>query len=90
MKLSYDTAWAATATAVTLKAIRLSGQGGTAVSTNDMFSAAAAASGSTMMCGVSKGWWRLLCQETDASGGVLLEYATAEFHRKGGMTIGFK
>ena len=90
VRLSYDTAWATNAAAVTLKAVRLSGQGGAAVATNGIFSAVAAASGSAVMRGVGKGWWRLLCHVTDASGDVLLEYSTAEFCRKGGMIISFK
>ena len=90
VRLSYDTAWGTNAAAVTLKAVRLSGTGGNAVATNGIFSAAATASGSAVMRGVGKGWWRLLCHVTDASGDVLLEYSTAEFCRKGGIIISFK
>ena len=85
--LAYSTAWAANAAAVSIKAVRLSGQGGESVATNDVFSAAADAAGETALRGVGRGWWRLLCQVTAGSGDVLLEYLTGEFKMKGGFTL---
>ena len=85
--LAYSTAWAANAAAVSIKAVRLSGQGGESVATNDMFSAAADAEGETALRGVGRGWWRLLCQVTAGSGDVLLEYLTGEFKVKSGFTL---
>lgn len=85
--LAYSTAWAANAAAVSVKAVRLSGQGGAAVETNALFSAVADAEGETALRGVGRGWWRLICQLADGSGGVLLEYLTDEFKVKGGFTL---
>ena len=86
-RLVYDTAWGTNAAAVTLKAVRLSGAGGNAVATNEIFSAVADAKGTTTLKGVSPGWWRLLCQETDALGNTVLEYVTGVFRRKGGFIL---
>ena len=87
VNLAYSTAWAADASAINISAVKLSGRGGTAEVTNAMFSAVADAEGRTAMSGVSAGWWRLLCQATDSSGNVLLEYLTDEFRQKGGFVL---
>ena len=87
VSLAYSTAWAANAASVSIKAVELSDRGGAPVATNDMFSAAADAEGVTPMRGVGRGWWRLLCEVSDGSGDVLLEYLTDEFRMKGGFMM---
>ena len=87
VNVAYSTAWAANAASVSIKAVELSDRGGTPVATNVMFSAVADAEGVAQMCGVGRGWWRLLCQVTDGSGDTLLEYLTDEFKMKGGFTL---
>ena len=88
--LAYSTAWATNAAAVSIGAVRLSGQGGTPTATNVMFTASADAEGYAMMGCMGKGWWRLLCRSTDGKGGTLLEYLTAEFKMPGGIVIYFR
>lgn len=85
--LAYSTSWATNAAAVTISAVMLSGRGGTAVATNEMFSASADAEGATFMRTLDIGWWRLLCRSVDDGGGTLLEYQTEEFRMPGGMVI---
>ena len=87
VNLAYSTAWAADAASVSIKSVHLSGQGGMPVATNAIFSSAADVEGETPMRNVGSGWWRLLCQITDASDNVLLEYLTDEFKIKGGFTL---
>ena len=87
VNLTYSTAWATNAAAVSIKAVQLSGSGGVPVATNEMFSAVADAEGATSMRGPGRGWWQLLCQITDGSGDTLLEYLTDEFWMKGGFTL---
>ena len=87
VNLAYSTAWAANAAAVSISAVRLSGEGGAATATNAMFSAAADAEGATPLRGVGKGWWRLLCRVADGSDGTLLEYLTDEFKMPGGLLL---
>ena len=87
MKLAYSTAWATNVAAVSILAVRISGEGGTPLATNAVFSADAEAKGETPMHGVMRGWWRLLFQVTDGSDNVLLEYLTDEFKMKGGFIL---
>ena len=87
VNLSYSTAWATNAAAVSISAVRLSGEGGAATATNAMFSVAADAEGTTPLRGVGKGWWRLLCRVADGSDGTLLEYLTDEFKMPGGLLL---
>lgn len=86
-RLSYDTAWATNAAAVSLEAVRLSGQGGLPVETNVVFSSPADAAGSVPLGKLDAGWWRLYCRIFDSSGLSLLEYCTHEFRSKGGMYL---
>jgi len=89
--LAYSALWADNAAAVTLSAVKLAGQGGAAASTNELFTAAGPlAEGVAPLRGGAKGWWKLLCQVTDGTGGVLLEYLTDEFRRRGGITVNFR
>ena len=85
--LAYSTAWATNAAAVTICAVRLSDRGGTAVATNEMFTASADAEGTTFMRSLNIGWWRLLCRSINDEGGTLLEYLTDEFRMPGGIVI---
>ena len=85
--LAYSTSWATNAAAVTISAVRLSDRGGSAVATNEMFSASADAEGTTFMRSLNIGWWRLLCRSIDEEGGTLLEYLTDEFKQPGGTMI---
>ena len=90
VNLAYSTAWATNAAAVSISAVQLSNKGGAPTATNAMYSAVAAAEGATPMRGVGKGWWRLLCQVTGASGDTLLEYLTDEFGVSGGLVVEFR
>ena len=85
--LTYSTAWATNASSVAIKSILLSDQGGEPISTNDMFAAAAPAEGETRLRNLGPGWARLLCQVSDGSGDVLVEYLTDEFKSNGGFFI---
>lgn len=85
--LTYSTAWATNAANVTISAVKLSGKGGTPVSTNSFFSAVADAEGTTSMCSVGTGFWRLLYTAEDASGETLLKYLTEEIVKKGGFIL---
>lgn len=87
VNLSYSTAWATNAAAVAIKAVMLSGKDGSPVATNVMFSAVADTEGTTQMCGLSLGWWRLLCEVSDGSGDALIEYLTDEFKLQGGFIM---
>jgi len=87
VSLSYSTAWATNAAAVSISAVKLSGKGGAATATNTVFSAAAAAEGATPLGAVGDGWWRLLCRVADGSDGTLLEYLTEEFKMPGGLLL---
>ena len=87
VNLTYSTAWATNAAAVSIKSIQLSGKGGVPVTTNDMFDAEAPAEGATPMHGCGRGWARLLCLVTGSTGDVLLEYLTDEFNSSGGFFI---
>lgn len=86
--LTYDTAWATNAAAVTISAVKLTGENGSGTATNAMFAAAADASGTTV-ARLSKGWWRLLCRIDGDGGDPLLEYASGDFKIKGGLIISF-
>ena len=89
--LTYSTRWADNATAVTLSAVKLTGRGGTAIATNELFTASGMdAEGLACLNGGGKGWWRLLCQVMNDTDGVLLEYQTSEFYRRGGITMNFR
>ena len=90
VSLAYSTAWGPNATAVTISSVKLTGQGGTAVATNTMFTAVADAEGDTIMRGAGRGWWRLLYRSTDGVGSTLLEYLTDEFKVPGGIIVNFK
>ncbi len=85
--LSYSTAWATNAASVAIRAVQLSGQGGTETATNNVFSAAADAEGDTPLRGAGRGWWRLLCQIKDEQGDTLLEYLTDDFKMPGGFIL---
>ena len=90
IKLAYSTDWTKNAASLTIKAVRLSGNGGAPVSTNTVFTTESDAEGTAPLQGISAGWWRLLCQLFDGSGGVLLEYTTDDFRRKGGLTLSLR
>lgn len=81
VSLTYDTDWATNGApaSVAIKALALTGEGGTVRTTNSVFTAAADAVGEAPLTGIGTGWFRLLCQVSDASGNPLLEYATGEF-----------
>ena len=89
--LTYSSLWADNAAAVTLRAVKLSGRGGTAMATNEFFTASGVdAEGLARLNASGKGWWRLLCQVMDGTDGVLLEYLTDEFYRRGGIMLNFR
>ena len=89
--LTYSTRWADNAAAVTLRAVRLSGRGGAATVTNELFTASGVdVEGLSVLNGGGKGWWRLLCQVMNDTDGVLLEYQTGEFYRRGGIMVNFR
>ena len=90
IKLAYSTDWTKNAASLTIKAVRLSGNGGAPVSTNTVFTTESDAEGTAPLQGISAGWWRLLCQLFDGSGGVLLEYTTDDFRRKGGLALSLR
>ena len=90
VNLAYDTGWATNAAAVSISVVKISGVGGAPVTTNAVFSANADVDGTTPMRGVNSGWWRLICQMTDVSGEVLLEYTTGDFKRPGGLAMCFR
>ena len=79
--LVYDTAWVTNGVPgnVALKAVRLTGEGGSAIETNAFFSVAAPADGETPLKRVSPGWMRLVCRVADAQDATLLEYVTDDF-----------
>jgi hypothetical protein len=79
--LTYDTAWATNGTPgnVAIKAVRLTGEGGSAIGTNTFFAAAAPTIGETPLKRVSPGWMRLVCRVADGSDATLLEYVTDDF-----------
>ena len=85
--LTYDTAWATNAAAVTISAVKLTGQDGAETATNTMFAVAADATGVTRLSGLSAGWWRLLCRIDDSGGDSLIEYTAGDFRIKGGLII---
>lgn len=87
--LTYDTAWATNAAAVTISAVKLTGQDGAETATNTMFAVAADATGVTRLSGLSAGWWRLLCRIDDSGGDSLIEYTAGDFKIKGGFIISF-
>ena len=87
--LTYDTAWTANASAVTISAVKLTGEGGSETTTNTMFTVAADASGETRLRGLSRGWWRLLCRIDGTGEESLLDYASGDFKIKGGLIISF-
>ena len=90
IKLAYSTDWTTNAASLAIKAVRLSGNGGGPVSTNTVFTTESDAEGTAPLQGISAGWWRLLCQLFDGSGGVLLEYTTDDFRRKGGLALSLR
>ena len=90
INLAYSTLWATNAASVVVSAIELSGKGGAATTTNNIFMAAADAEGATPMRGVGRGWWRLLYQVNGEQGDTLLEYITDEFKMPGGFILIYK
>ena len=88
--LAYSTSWATNAAAVTISAVKLSGQGGADVETNTIFSASADAEGVTNMGALDIGWWRLVFRSRDSEDGTLLEYLTDEFRMPGGFVLSFR
>ena len=89
--LTYSTLWATNGipAAVTLKARRLNGEGGTVTGETSFFSAEAEAEGLTPMRGVASGWMRLVCQVTDEQDALLLEYVTDDFLLRDPATVIF-
>lgn len=87
--LTYDTAWTANASAVTISAVKLTGESGSETTTNTMFTAAADAYGETPLRGLAPGWWRLLCRIDGEGDDSLLEYSAGDFRIKGGFIISF-
>ena len=85
--LAYATGWATNAASLQISAVRLSGPGGVATGTNQVFSAEADASGDFVLRGLDVGWWRLSCLFNDGSGEAILEYLTDEFKMTGGSLI---
>ena len=85
--LAYATEWATNAASLHISAVRLSGPGGAASGTNQVFSAGADASGDFVLRALDVGWWRLSCMFDDGSGNALLEYLTGEFRMPGGALI---
>ncbi len=61
------------------------------MATNELFTTSGMdAEGLACLNGGGKGWWRLLCQVMNDTDGVLLEYQTSEFYRRGGITMNFR
>ena len=87
--LTYDTAWTANASAVTISAVKLTGESGSEITTNTIFTAAADAYGETPLRGLAPGWWRLLCRIDGEGDDSLLEYSAGDFRIKGGFIISF-
>lgn len=87
LNLTYSTLWAMNVKEVSIKAVQLSRSGGDAVATNDVFSTVADAEGVVARSAPGSGWWRLLCQLTDSSNNVLVEYCTDEFRVKRGFVL---
>lgn len=87
IKLAYSTSWATNAASVDIRAVNLSGEGGSERFTNAVFSAAADADGVVPLRGAGRGWWRLLCQLKDEEGETLLEYLTCNFKMPGGLIM---
>ncbi len=87
--LAYDTAWATNGIPadVTISAVRLTGEGGSAIGTDALFSAAATATGATPMRGVRPGWVRLVCRVADAGDNMLLEYIAGDLFVKPLATV---
>jgi len=85
--LTYDTAWTANASAVTISAVKLTGESGSEITTNTIFTAAADAYGETPLRGLAPGWWRLLCRIDSEGDDSLLEYSAGDFRIKGGLII---
>jgi len=87
LNLTYSTSWAMNAKEVSIKAVQLSRSGGDAVATNDVFVTAADAEGVVARNIPGSGWWRLLCQLSDSSDDVLVEYYTDEFKVRRGFIL---
>ena len=85
--LAYATEWATNAASLQISAVRLSGPGGSATGTNQVFSAGADASGDMVLRVLDAGWWRLSCMFDDGFGSAILEYLTDEFKMPGGSMI---
>ena len=85
--LTYDTAWTANASAVTISAVKLTGESGSEITTNTIFTAAADAYGETPLRGLAPGWWRLSCRIDSEGDDSLLEYSAGDFRIKGGLII---
>ena len=79
--LTYDTAWATNGAPhdVAISAVRLTGEGGSAIGSATLFAANAAAKGETPLRGISPGWMRLVCRVVDNGDATLLEYVTDDF-----------
>ena len=90
INLAYSTSWATNAASVDIRAVNLSGAGGSERFTNAVFSAVADADGVVPLCGAGCGWWRLLCQLKDEEGETLLEYLTCDFKILGGLIMSFR
>lgn len=90
INLAYSTEWSTNAASLTIKAVRLSGNGGYPVATNTVFTAESEAEGTIPLPGLRAGWWRLLYRLSDGSGDVLLEYTTDDFRRRGGLTLSLR
>ena len=87
VNLEYDTFWAEGTASVEIYKVMLAGKGGAPTVTNSVFSDTAEASGAAPLGGLDVGWWRLLCRLKGASGETLLECATGDFRKPGGMVV---
>lgn len=87
--LTYDTSWATNGVpdGVTISAVLLTGEGGTAVATDSLLSAASPATGQTHMNVGFSGWMRLVCRIAGGGDATLLEYVTGDFLLKDFATI---
>ena len=89
VELTYSTLWATNGipATVTLKARRLTGQGGAVTGETAFFATQADAESETPLRRVGSGWMRLVCQVTDAVDATLLEYVTDDFLLRDHATV---
>ena len=87
VNLEYDTFWTEGTASVEIYKVMLAGKGGESTVTNSVFSDTAESSGAAPLGGLDIGWWRLLCRLKGESGETLLEYATGDIKKSGGMMV---